>query len=76
MGRPKICEEPRVATAIRLPVSVRDELLAAATERDVSVNFMVTRAVVQYLSRLPAIDSQLTSRSPLTARRLAANATS
>jgi hypothetical protein len=56
MGRPKICDEPRVATAVRLPASLRDELQAAATERDVSVNFLVTRAVLDYLRRLPVID--------------------
>jgi hypothetical protein len=53
MGRPRIYEEPRVATAIRLPASLRDELQVAATERDVSVNFLVTRAVSDYLRRLP-----------------------
>ena len=52
MGRPRIYDEPRIATAIRLPASLRDELLAAATERDVSVNFLVTRAVSDYLRRL------------------------
>jgi len=57
MGRPKIYAEPRVATAIRLPTSLRDELLAAAAERDVSVNYLVTRAVMEYLSCLPAISA-------------------
>ena len=55
MGRPRIYEEPRVATAIRLPASLRDELQAAAAERDVSVNLLVTRAVVDYLRRLPSL---------------------
>jgi hypothetical protein len=76
MGRPRIYDEPRVATAIRLPASLRDELQAAATERDVSVNFLVTRAVLDYLRRLPAIDPV----EPLGARayrsRAAARATS
>lgn len=53
MSRPRVYDEPRIATAIRLPVSLRDELQAAATERDVSVNFLVTRAVSEYLRRLP-----------------------
>ena len=52
MGRPRIYDEPRVATAIRLPASLREELYAAATERDVSVNFLVTRAISDYLGRL------------------------
>lgn len=55
MGRPRIYDEPRVATAIRLPNSLRAELRAAAMERDVSVNYLVTRAVSDYLERLPAI---------------------
>jgi predicted transcriptional regulator len=63
MGRPRIYEEPRVATAIRLPASLRDELQAAAMERDVSVNFLVTRAVHDYLKQLPSIsDAQNGSR--------------
>lgn len=54
MGRPRIYEEPRVVTAIRLPASLRDELRTVAAERDVSVNLLVTRAVVDYLRRLPS----------------------
>jgi predicted HicB family RNase H-like nuclease len=52
MGRPRIYDEPRVATAVRLPLSLRDELRTAATERDVSVNFLVIRAVSDYLLRI------------------------
>lgn len=52
MGRPRIYDEPRVATAIRLPVSLHDQLLTAASERDVSVNLLVTRAVSDFLLRL------------------------
>jgi predicted transcriptional regulator len=57
MGRPKIYDEPRVATAIRLPASLRDELHEAATARDVSVTFLVTRALSDYLRRLPPPDA-------------------
>jgi hypothetical protein len=53
MSRPKVYEEPRVATAIRLPTSLHGELQSAATERDVSVNFLVTRAVSAFLAQLP-----------------------
>ena len=59
MGRPRVCEEERVLTPVRLPRSVRDALRAAAASRDVSVNLLVTRAVTEYLQRLPAIDQQL-----------------
>lgn len=71
MGRPRIYDEPRVATAIRLPASLRDELQAAAAERDVSVNFLVTRAVSDYLQRLPAVDPA----EPLSARAARGRAT-
>jgi hypothetical protein len=53
MGRPKIYEEPRVATAVRLPTSLHDELQRAAAARDVSVNLLVNRAVTDYLQHLP-----------------------
>lgn len=59
MGRPRVCEEERVLTPVRLPRSVRDALRDAATARDVSVNLLVTRAVTEYLERLPAVDDQL-----------------
>lgn len=68
MGRPRIFDEPRIATAIRLPASLRDELQAAAVERDVSVNFLVTRAVREYLSRLPAVGEPRRSRPRTTAK--------
>ena len=53
MSRPKVYDEPRVATAIRLPTSLHGELQSAAMERDVSVNFLVTRAVSDFLAQLP-----------------------
>jgi hypothetical protein len=53
VGRPRVYDEARVATAVRFPVSLRDELQAVANKRDVSVNFLVVRAVTDYLSRLP-----------------------
>jgi predicted transcriptional regulator len=59
MSRPKIYTEPRVATAVRLPSSLHDELQTAATARDVSVNFLVTRAVSAYLAQLPPPDADL-----------------
>jgi len=56
MARPKVCDEDRVATAVRLPVSVLDALREAASKRQVSVNFLVTRAVTDLLQRLPDPD--------------------
>ena len=57
MGRPRIYDEPRIATAIRLPASLRDELDTVATQREVSVNYLVIRAVSDYLRRLPPPDT-------------------
>ena len=59
MSRPKVYDEPRVATAIRLPTSLHGELQTAATERDVSVNFLVTRAVSIFLAQLPPAGTDL-----------------
>ena len=52
MGRPRIGDEHRVVTAVRLPVSLRDRLRRAAFERDTSMNHLVTRAVSDLLARL------------------------
>lgn len=65
MSRPRIYEEPRVATAIRLPASLHGELHSAATARDVSVNFLVTRAVSAFLARLPPAGDDLPTDAPL-----------
>ena len=59
MSRPKVYDEPRVATAIRLPTSLHGELQTAASERDVSVNFLVTRAVSAYLAHHPPAGTDL-----------------
>ena len=53
MPRPRLYEEPRVATAVRLPVSVYRRLHDAASDRDVSANLLVIKAVSELLDRLP-----------------------
>lgn len=53
MGRPRIYHEPRIATAVRIPASLRQDLQAAASERKVSVNLLITRAISEYLRRHP-----------------------
>jgi predicted transcriptional regulator len=55
----------RISTAIRLPVELHGALQRQAEERDVSVNYLVTRAVDYYLRRLGPAD-------PLDAEPLAA----
>lgn len=52
MSRPRAYQEERVATAFRLPQSLHDALKLAAEERDVSANFLVIKAVSDYLERL------------------------
>jgi len=52
MSRPRVYEEDRVAAAFRLPRSLHDALKLAAYERDVSANFLVIRALSDYLERL------------------------
>jgi hypothetical protein len=44
----------RVATAIRLPETTHARLQEHAEMRDVSVNWLVTRAVEQFLDGLPS----------------------
>jgi len=56
MARPKIYEERRVATAVRLPASVHAELQRLARSRDVSVNYVITRAVEELLANSPGLE--------------------
>ena len=53
----------RVATAVRLPVDLHEELQRRAEERDVSENFLMTRAVQHYLRQLGEPDP-LTTPGP------------
>jgi predicted transcriptional regulator len=59
-----VSEERRIATAVRLPESIHRRLQRAASERDVSANLLVTRAVDEYLDRLPGADEVLTPTRP------------
>jgi hypothetical protein len=59
MSRPRLYEEPRIATAVRLPESIHRRLHEAAMERDVSANLLVIRAVGSYLDALPPADAAL-----------------
>ncbi len=58
MSRPKIYEEDRVTTAVRLPESLHRWLKAAALERDVSVTYLVVRAVEDYRERIAPLGEQ------------------
>ena len=52
MSRPKIYAENRITTAVRLPESLYEWLKATARERDVSVTYLVVRAVEDYRERI------------------------
>jgi hypothetical protein len=56
MGRPRTYFEPRRATAVRLPVSLYERLRGEADLRLVSANFLVERAVSEFLDRLPPVE--------------------
>ena len=45
--------EKRVATQVRLPESLHAQLVEQAEKRDVSVNFLINRALVRYLDNAP-----------------------
>jgi predicted HicB family RNase H-like nuclease len=52
---------PKTATAIRFPEPVHERLRVAAGERDLSINFLVVKAVEDFLDRLiPADELRLT----------------
>lgn len=55
MGATKT-KKPRTATAIRFPEELHDELARAAEERDLSINYLVVKAVEDYLPRLIPAD--------------------
>jgi predicted transcriptional regulator len=53
----------RTATAIRFPEELHDNLVRAAEERDLSVHYLVVKAVQDYLPRLIPADELSLVRS-------------
>lgn len=49
MARPKQYSDDRVTTAIRLPAELQEAFRRLAEERDVSVNYLINRAMLRYL---------------------------
>ncbi len=47
-----------MATAIHLPITLREELQTAAATRNVSVNLLVNRAIRDYPERLAPADDE------------------
>jgi predicted HicB family RNase H-like nuclease len=61
MATQKQTKDQRTATAVRFPEQLHEELVRAAEERDLSVNYIVVRAVQDFLPRLiPANEFKLT----------------
>ena len=56
-------EKKRTATAIRFPQQLHDDLVKAAEERGLSVNFLVTEAVKEFLPRLTPVEEFSLTRS-------------
>lgn len=54
----------RSATAIRFDVDLHQRLAIAAEEREVSVNFLVNKAVAEFLDRLIPADEIRWTREP------------
>ncbi len=53
--------DKRTSTAVRFPPELHQRLKAAADERDLSINYLVVRAVTDFLDRLiPADEWKLT----------------
>ena len=59
MSRPKLSVERRVSTAIRIPESMHEELRRLAGDRDVSVNYLIVKAVRDLLARMSPADQDL-----------------
>jgi predicted HicB family RNase H-like nuclease len=57
----KYTSDGRINTAIRIDPALHERLRVAADERVVSVNFLVTRAIEDYLNRLIPVE-ELTRR--------------
>lgn len=53
----------RTATAIRFPEQIHDDLVRAAEERDLSVNYLVVKAVQEFLPKLIPADELTLTRS-------------
>lgn len=65
MARPRTHAEPRIPTAVRLPQDLHRRLHQVAAERAVSANLLVTRAVEEYLDRLPSLTETIaTTEAP------------
>lgn len=49
MARPKVYEGERVTTAVRIPPQLHDQFRELADQRDVSVNYLINKAMQRYV---------------------------
>lgn len=59
---PRRDRHTRTSTAIRFRADLYERLVAAADERDVSINWLVNRAIEDFLPRLIPIDEMKWTR--------------
>jgi predicted HicB family RNase H-like nuclease len=63
MARPKLYEEKRIPTAVRIPESLHRQLQEAAEEREISVNLLIVRAIKKHLEQLPPLEEVPANKS-------------
>lgn len=51
VGRPKVHTDERITTAVRLPKALHKRLKIEAVHREVGVNFLVTRAIEEWMKK-------------------------
>lgn len=59
MARPRTYEEPRLATAIRLPALLHLRLRLRARARQISATLLVEQAMADFLANFPSLQSTL-----------------
>jgi hypothetical protein len=64
VGRPRIHDEERVTTAVRLPRSLHGRLRRAADERQVAANLLVVKALEAFLPRLTPVEDLVDTGRP------------
>jgi hypothetical protein len=56
VARPRVYDEERVATAVRLPRALHEQLHEAADERQVAANLLIVKAIERFLAQLTPVD--------------------
>jgi len=63
MARPKLYEEKRIPTAVRIPESLHHRVQVIAAEREISVNLLIIRAIERHLDQLSPLENELADKS-------------